>query len=168
MLFMKNMRNLYISLLFIVLLFPAPTPAQSEKEVIILLDTAETLFRELKNKNYSMVWETITAKSKDRIIKDTHKELKKSGETTTLEDVEKDFDKCASICKLYWDGFLTTFDPDLAMNQSKWDVGKVERKKAEILITHKKSENPAKLKMFKENGKWKVGLVETFWIRKDR
>jgi len=36
------------------------------------------------------------------------------------------------------------------------------KKYAEIVIKYKKSENPFHLKMYKEDGIWKVGLVETF------
>ena len=115
-----------------------------------------------------MVLKTITHKSSERIIKDTYKELEKTGENTTLEDVREDFNRCASTCKSYWDGFLSTFDPDLALVQSKWGIGTITKYKAEILITHKKSKDPAKIKMFKEEGKWKVGLVETFWSRKEK
>ena len=59
------------------------------------------------------------AANRERIIKDTYKELAKAGKKTTLEDIGKDFESCASICKSYWEGFLSTFDPDLALTQSK-------------------------------------------------
>jgi len=47
-----------------------------------------------------------------------------------------------------------------------WEIGFIKENKAEIIIKQKKSEEPARLKLFKENNKWKVGLVETFWTRK--
>jgi hypothetical protein len=37
--------------------------------------------------------------------------------------------------------------------------------RAEILLTHHGATHPATLKMFREDGAWKVGLVETFWSR---
>ncbi len=45
-------------------------------------------------------------------------------------------------------------------------MGHIRPDSAELLITHKRSQKPARLQMFKENGTWKVGLVETFWTRK--
>ena len=41
----------------------------------------------------------------------------------------------------------------------------MEKDRAEILLTHHGATHPATLKMFREDGDWKVGLVETFWSR---
>ena len=54
------------------------------------------------------------------------------------------------------------FNPDFVLEESKWEMGKIEKDKAEIIIRYRKSEGPATLKMFKEEGKWVVGLEETF------
>jgi hypothetical protein len=41
----------------------------------------------------------------------------------------------------------------------------VRKDRAEILLTHHGADHPATLKMFREDGGWKTGLVETFWSR---
>jgi hypothetical protein len=41
----------------------------------------------------------------------------------------------------------------------------VGKDRAEILLTHHGADRPATLKMFREDGGWKAGLVETFWSR---
>ena len=55
------------------------------------------------------------------------------------------------------------FDPDDALERSRWEMGTVEEDRAEVLITHRGADRPAVLRMFREGGRWKVGLVETFW-----
>lgn len=54
----------------------------------------------------------------------------------------------------------------MVLNHCSWEIKSIKEKKAIIKLTYEKSERPALLKMFKEKGKWKVGLVETFWPRK--
>jgi hypothetical protein len=58
--------------------------------------------------------------------------------------------------------YLEVFDPDYVLERGKWTMGKIEKEKAEIIIRYKKSERPAVLKIFKEDGILKVGLEETF------
>jgi hypothetical protein len=69
------------------------------------------------------------------------------------------------IARDYWDAFLRRFDPDIALEQSRWEIGSVGKDRAEILLTHHGADRPARLKMFLEAGGWKAGLVETFWSR---
>ena len=108
----------------------------------------------------------LTTKSKDTIVDDVYKELIKSNNSYSRDQLKKDFDQNGNISKSYWDAFLTVFNPDMVLEESKWEMGLTEKDKSEIIITYKKAERPAILKMFKEDGQWKVGLVETFWTRK--
>ena len=39
----------------------------------------------------------------------------------------------------------------------------MEKDRAEVLITRLGADRPAVLRMFREGGGWKAGLVETFW-----
>ncbi|MBI5195614.1 MAG: hypothetical protein HZA10_04775, partial [Nitrospirae bacterium] len=55
------------------------------------------------------------------------------------------------------------FDPDLALKKAVWKMGEIKDNKA-VIILHVQGE--AELRMFKEDGRWKVGLVESFWTRK--
>ena len=81
------------------------------------------------------------------------------------EAVRGDFVAGGPIARDYWDAFLRRFDPDVALEQSRWEIGSVGKDRAEILLTHHGADHPATLKMFREDGGWKVGLVETFWPR---
>ncbi|MBP2684153.1 MAG: putative cytosolic protein, partial [Deltaproteobacteria bacterium] len=56
-------------------------------------------------------------------------------------------------------------DPDIALEHSRWEIGSVGKDRAEILLTHHGADHPARLQLFREDGGWKVGLVETFWSR---
>jgi hypothetical protein len=51
------------------------------------------------------------------------------------------------------------------LEKSRWEMGAVKEDRAEVLITHHRAERPAVLQMFREEGAWKAGLVETFWGR---
>jgi len=70
------------------------------------------------------------------------------------------------IAREYWDAFLRRFDPDAALEHSRWEIGSVGNDRAEILLTHHGADRPATLKMFLEDGEWRAGLVETFWGRR--
>ena len=52
-----------------------------------------------------------------------------------------------------------------ALEDSKWTMGKIKSREARIVLLHKKSEKPAVLKMFEEDGVWKFGLKESFGAR---
>ena len=45
-------------------------------------------------------------------------------------------------------------------------MGQVKNDRAEVIIRYKRSERPAIIQMFREDGVWKVGLEETFGILK--
>ena len=82
-----------------------------------------------------------------------------------LDAVRSDFVVGGPIARDYWDAFLRRFDPDAALEHSRWEIGSVGKDRAEILLTHHGADRPATLKMFREDGGWKAGLVETFWSR---
>ncbi|MCX5806444.1 MAG: hypothetical protein NT010_10320 [Proteobacteria bacterium] len=130
------------------------------------LSSAESLFKMMKSGNYPKIWSLLTQKSKDVIIDDVYKEEKGAGVVHLKENINSDFNNGGNLSKEYWKSFLENFNPDTALEHSKWDTGKFEKDKGEIIIKYRKAENPAVLMMFKEDGKWKVGLVETFWTRK--
>ncbi len=81
------------------------------------------------------------------------------------EAVRADFVAGGPIARDYWDAFLLRFDPDVALEHSRWEIGSVGDDRAEILLTRHGADRPATLKMYREDGGWKVGLVETFWSR---
>jgi len=69
------------------------------------------------------------------------------------------------LAKAYWDSFLTAFDSNIALEQCKWEIGKIEKNEAGVILKYKKSDKPAILKMFKENNAWRIGLKESFGTR---
>ncbi|MEE8329769.1 MAG: hypothetical protein V3R54_07560 [Thermodesulfovibrionia bacterium] len=131
-----------------------------------IVDSAEKFFISLKKGDYKTAWELLSEESTETIINDIHKISKKMGEEIKKEDITKDFNSNGEMFNSYWDNYLENFDPDMALEQSTWKLGSVKEDKAEILLLYEKSQNPARLKMFKQDGAWKVGLVETFWKRK--
>jgi len=139
----------------------------------------------MKARDYPAIFAVLSAKSQETIVAETSSALAaaagkprpgKSTATETpsvpardpapgLEAVRGDFIAGGPIARDYWDAFLSRFDPDAALEQSRWEIGSVGKDRAEILLTHQGAERPAVLKMFLEAGGWKAGLVETFWSR---
>jgi len=67
------------------------------------------------------------------------------------------------MARTYWKGFLRRFDPDAALAENRWEMGEVGDASASVLITHEAAIKPAVVRLFQEDGTWKMGLVETFW-----
>ncbi len=131
------------------------------------LNAAESLFQTMKEKDYRRIWALLTQKSKEVIVSDVIKaETNRGNPDLTKQNVTVDFSDGGPLSRSYWNAFLDNFDPDAVLTQSKWDVGKFQKNRGEIVIRYRKSEGPALLQMYKEQGLWKVGLVETFWSRK--
>lgn len=160
--------------LFLVLFFSfiSPLNAQKinkEKEIDSILNSVEHVFKLMEAKDFCGIWQGITERSKKRIVDDIYKEearlSKKENRSAfyTKEMIFHDFNTCNKISKEYWHAFLTNFDPKMALEQSTWSIGKIEQNYAEVILHYRKSERPAVLQVFKENGVWKLGLVETFW-----
>ena len=146
-------------------LFPgsAKVPAiDSYAAIAPVLDSAETFFISLKDRKYGAAWDLLSKRSRKTIITAIYKASKKNGEDLQQENIENDFKKQGIISNAYWDAFLKNFDPDMVLEESRWDMGPVNKDKAEIIIIHKKSNHPAILQMFKENEIWKVGFSESF------
>lgn len=148
-------------------LIAGPTFARSiDEEIDVILSVAESLFTKLKEREHKVVWGLLTEKTRRTIVNDTDKSLADSASNYSHEQIAADFESGGPIAMAYWRGFLQTFDPDYALKQSTWSMGLLKNDRAEIKLLYKRSENPALVKMFKEYGFWKVGLVESFWSRK--
>jgi hypothetical protein len=156
--------------LFIVFwtVIPHPVCAASQESNSLdqVLGSAEEFFQSLKDRNFILSWQLLTKKSRDTIINDVYKASRKIGGTTAKEDISKDFESAGIISLNYWNAFLDSFDPDMVLEESRWEIGFIKTDKAEIVITHKRSREPAVLSLSREGGIWKIGLVETFWTRK--
>ena len=155
----------------LLLLFPVSPPTLSaapadDPAVPAILSAAESLFQTMKARDYTATWAVLTAKSRDTIVSETEEAIRKSGGTVVPKDeIRGDFATGGPLCRNYWEGFLRRFDPDDALEKSRWEMGAVKEDRAEVLITHHRAERPAVLQMFREEGAWKAGLVETFWGR---
>jgi hypothetical protein len=147
-------------------LSPVVTYAGPSPETDAILQSAESFFMSMKQKNYAAIWKYLSAKSRATIADDVNKRAKS---TYSREQIEADFSIGGLIAKAYWDEYLFQFDPDAVLVHSKWEMGPVARQQAEIILQHRKAESPARLKMFKEENHWKVGLIETFGLeRRDK
>jgi hypothetical protein len=164
----RAFRKIIVFIIFLIVLssFPSLQAATStEEEVNKALLAAESLFKAMKEKQYAEIWKSITAKTKKSIVEDVYRAAKKSGEEIKLSIIENDFQAGGELAKAYWDAYLFVFDPEMALSQSKWTIGKISITDAEINILFRKSAKPAVLRLSRENGEWKVGLTETFGAR---
>ncbi len=133
-----------------------------------LLGSSENFFISLEQGDYQTAWELLSKKSHGTIINDVYKATRKLQKDIKKEDIANDFLTKGIMFRNYWYAFAGNFDSRMILDESKWEIGYISKERAEIVITYKKTEHPAKLKMFMENNDWKVGLVETFWTRKYR
>lgn len=139
--------------------FPAAYGEDAGSEAAIL-NSAEVFFISLKQADFKAAWERLSDKSRRTIIDEEYGILK---EKINKEDLIKDFESGGERFLYYWNTYVEGFDPDLALKKAVWKMGEIKNDKA-VIILH--VEGDAELRMFKEDGKWKVGLVESFWTRK--
>jgi len=129
-----------------------------------ILSAAETLFQTLKSRDYPATWRVLTERSRETIVSETETAIRGSGILLVPRDrIREDFASGGPISREYWEGFLRRFDPDDALEKSRWQMGASEKDRAEVLITRQGADRPAVLRMFREGDGWKAGLVETFW-----
>ena len=172
-------------LLVLSLCLPARAASPEDHPAVpAILARAESLFQSMKARDYAAIFAALSAKSRETIVGDTLTALASTAKqaspgkptsTGTLPNttamapppdpgaVRDDFVAGGPIARDYWDAFLRHFDPDAALEHSRWEIGSVGKDRAEILLTHHGADRPATLKMFREDGGWKAGLVETFW-----
>ncbi len=174
----KPIRSLFrvASAAFLVLSLCMPARAASPEDhpaVPAILARAESLFQSMKARDYPAIFAALSAKSRETIVAETATALAAAETPSAVarnpapgpEAVRADFVAGGPIARDYWDAFLRRFDPDAALEHSRWEIGSVGKDRAEILLTHHGADRPATLKMFLEDGGWKAGLVETFWPR---
>jgi len=137
---------------------------EDDPAVPAILSRAEALFQSMKARDYPAIYAALSAKSRETIVAETASALARDP-ALGPEAVRRDFVAGGPIARDYWDAFLRRFDPDAALEHSRWEIGSVRKDRAEILLTYHGATHPATLKMFLEDGGWKVGLVETFRTR---
>lgn len=154
-----------IAVLFAVSDFPAFAD-KNEEVTGKIVSAAENVFIQMKNKNYTAIWEGLSSKSKETIVNDVYKASRKMDIKISKEELLKDFSSGGPNAKAYWDSYLKIFNPITVLEKCNWAMGEIKKVEAEIYVLHKKSERPALLKMYKENDTWKLGLEESFGARK--
>lgn len=162
----KLLPVIFVLLFCLATTIPCTLNAQDNDLINSVLDSAEKFFLALKDRKFNSAWNLLSEKSQETIINDVYKASQKIGARTTKENIRQDFGNTGIICQNYWNAFLDTFDPGIVLENSRWEIAFIKGDKAEIIITHKKSAEPARLKIFREDNIWKTGLVETFWSRK--
>ena len=155
-----------VVLIIILFLTIATAALAGQTEEDIILSAADNLFVQMKNKDYKAIWGSLTSKTKEIIINDVYKASKKQKIKIEKEDLANDFNTNGPNAQEYWKSYLTVFDPVIVLEQCTWEMGKIEKNEAEVILKYKKSDNPAILKMYKENNEWKVGMEESFGSRK--
>jgi hypothetical protein len=161
-------KNLSIALALVVCLL-CPRVAIGEiqdNEVVAALEATESLFKAMKERNYPKIWSLLTQKSHQIIIDDVRKAIAKRGADEAGVSLQSDFASGGRYAREYWEAYLEVFNPDIVLEQSKWEMGRVSRNEREIILHYRKSDQPAILKIYKENDSWKVGLEETFRPRR--
>jgi len=145
--------------------YVSPAAAQKDHpDIPLILSAAESLFQTMEARDYPATWRVLTAKSRETIISETDDAIRTTGGTPVPKDgIRDDFAAGGPISRQYWEGFLRRFHPDDALEKSRWEMGVVEKDRAEVLITRQGADRPAVLRMFREDGSWKAVLVETFW-----
>lgn len=132
------------------------------------VSAAEAMFQAMKARDYRGIWEGLTSRSRETVADETLKALAKEGKDKTgREGLLADFRDGGPVARSYWDSFLTHFNPDLALVESRWEAAGTGPGRVLILITHKTSDRPAALEMLEEDGAWKFGLVEAFRGRRE-
>ncbi len=153
---MNRFYILFCSIILVLAFTVSSSLAVPDKEVDNILSSAETLFKMMKEKNYVRIWFFLSHASRTAIIDDTFKNI------MSKDQIKKNFETGGTIAQTYWNSYLDAFDPDMVLEKSRWELGKLSKDKALINIIYRKAEKPAIIQMYKEEGSWKVDLAETF------
>ena len=165
---MNKSPSIFLLLLICALILPSCTTSvkDSNTQIIPIIESAEIFFVSLKEKKYGTTWKLLSKSSQKAIINSVYEAFENNETGPDIETISNDFASNGLLFNSYWDAFITTFDPDLVLKESRWEIGPIDSEEAEVIILHKKADLPVKLRMFSEKGAWKVGFTETFWTRK--
>ncbi len=164
----------FVSLLFISCLAVMLVSCQAAQKMRVspdeqnsILSAAEKPFIHMNEKRYRDVWEGISRKSKDAIVRDVLKACNVFHVTCdSATKFHEDFANAGPSAIVYWENYLAAFDPNSLIKESRWVMGKVGDEEADIVVRFRGSNGDAVLKVVKENGVWKMGLEESFGVRK--
>ncbi|MBC8413280.1 MAG: hypothetical protein ISR96_12705 [Nitrospira sp.] len=171
--YLRTKRTMFAAVCLILILSacsssrPIPETASIySAEVEAMLTVADDFFLALEQSDFNLVWLHLSIDSRETIIRDTYKSLKKQGLSLSKEDIAMNFAQRKSIFTSYWTSMRQSYDPFITVLKiTAWEIDSISSEGGTILITHKKAKTPTRLKMIKEDTGWKVGLTETFWTR---
>jgi hypothetical protein len=161
------LQALFIAVVVCLVSFPATLTAADGANVdqTSILTAAESVFQAMQRGDYAALWRGLTAGTQRTIVRNVEKALDKAGKAQTEEIIRRDMESGGELAKGYWSGYLSSFDPKTVLDQSTWKMGEIKKDRSEIILRYRKSSDDAILKMYREEGSWKVGLDETFSTR---
>jgi len=130
-----------------------------------VLAPAYSFFVNLKNHNFKNIWPLLTRYSRKTIVNDIENSFIKNKIKISADKINKSMKTGGYIAKSYWKGFLTSFNPNMALKYSVWKIKSIGTKTALIELKYKYAKAPTILKVYKQKGRWKFGLIETFYNR---
>jgi hypothetical protein len=148
------------------LLPPKLQAAGDNRDVDSILGSAESVFQSMSQAAYPALWSGLSAQSRKSIVQNVRKAVAKAGADYAEERIRADFAVGGDLARDYWTNYVLQFEPRLVLEESKWTMGEIKKDTTEIIIRYRKSDRDAILKMFREEGAWKVGLEETFSTRR--
>jgi hypothetical protein len=158
---------LWVLFILCCLLLPVKLQAAGDaRDVDSILNAADAVFRNLSQAGYPALWSGLSTQSQKSIIQNVRKALGKAGVDYAEERIRSDFAAGGEFARDYWTNYVLQFNPKIVLEESKWTMGTIKKESAEVIIRYKKSDRDTILKMFREEGAWKVGLDETFSTRK--
>jgi hypothetical protein len=131
-----------------------------------ILSAAEKTFLCMSEKRYGELWESISRRSKEAVVRDVLDACDVMHIRCDGTKLRMSFANEGPDAVIYWENFLAAFDPNSVIRESRWMMGKAGAEKAEIIVFHRDSDREAVLKVVKEDGVWKMGLEESFGVRK--
>ncbi|MGV8080481.1 MAG: hypothetical protein AB2L22_10570 [Syntrophales bacterium] len=138
----------------------------SPEEEHAILSAAEKTFLCLNEKRYRDVWESISRKSRDAVIRDVLDACEAFHIRCDEMKIRESFARGGPDALIYWENFLSAFDPNSVIRESRWMMGKSGAEEADIAVLHRDSDREAVFRVVKEDGVWKMGLEESFGVRK--
>lgn len=126
----------------------------------MVVETAERFFNALHEGRYGEAWDLLTPKSQEIIVERVYKALQKAGISLSQEEVRRDFEARGDLFHAYWREFTKAFKPELVLEQCRWEIKGIKRKKEANLLLNCKVARP--LKLFHLEGGWRVAFEESF------
>ena len=153
---MRNPLRLVV-LLSALLLLPSSLAADTGPVVAL-----RAFFTAVSGKDYAAAWAGFTHKSQDRIA-----EVVAKSEKMSVTDVRKLFDtNDKRIRDGFWESFRTSSNSDTFLQVAMSPGAGSGSSDGSVLITAPNG-NVITMLMYRENGGWKVGWMETFFSNKD-